>query len=230
MIDWVDAACKAWGRQMRALIVFIASLPTVLYASDAEVIQPSCAHPAELQERPPGHGGFPGDYIVFTLGTDSETGVMTLQERYHFGAFAPVKWEGLDAVRVVLPALTLAQIEQLRCEPVVELFVHDLEPRPRPSPQDRPYTKVRLGIAFRPVGDEEARGRLARGVAVTSVEHESVASRAGLLEKDYILKFDGHDINSMQDLPNLMIDRNPGDAVPMGILREGNEIAVIVQF
>jgi hypothetical protein len=215
---------------MRALIVFLAALPTVLYASDGEVIQPSCAHPADLQERPPGHGGFPGDYIVFTRGTDSGTGVMTLQERYHFGAFAPVKWRGLDAVRVVLSVLTPAEIAELRCEPVVELFVPDLEPRPRPSPQDRPYTKVRLGIAFRPVGDEESVGRLPRGVAVTSVGHGSVASRAGLLEKDYILKFAGHDINSMPDLPNLMIDINPGDAVPMGILREGNEIAVIVQF
>jgi hypothetical protein len=213
---------------MRALIVFLAALPTVLYASDAEVIQPSCAHPADLQERPPGHGGFPGDYIVFTRGTDSGTGVMTLLERYHIGAFAPVDWKGLDAVRVVLPVLTLAQITEIRCESVVELFVHDLEPRP--SSQDRPYTKVRLGIAFRPVGDEEAGGRLPRGVAVTSVGPESVASRAGLLEKDYILKFDGRDINSMPDLPNLMIDINPGDAVPMGILREGNEIAVIVQF
>ena len=213
---------------MRALIVFLAALPTVLYASDGEVIQPSCAHPADLQERPPGHGGFPGDYIVFTRGTDSGTGAMTLLERYHFGAYAPVKWKGLDAARVVLPELTPAQIAELRCEPVVELVVRDLEPRP--SSQDRPYTKVRLGIAFRPVGDEEARGRLTRGVAVTSVEHESVASRAGLLEKDYILKFDGHDINSMQDLPNLMIDMNPGDAVSMRILRDGNEITVTAQF
>src|ERR1700730_7306387 len=157
---------------MRALIVFLAALPTVLYASDGEVIQPSCAHPADLQERPPGHGGFPGDYIVFTRGTDSGTGAMTLLERYHFGAYAPVKWKGLDAARVVLPELTPAQIAELRCEAVVELVVRDLEPRP--SSQDRPYTKVRLGIAFRPVGDEEARGRLTRGVAVTSVGHESV--------------------------------------------------------
>jgi hypothetical protein len=215
---------------MRALIVFIAALPTVLYASDAEVIQPSCAHPADLQERPPGHGGFPGDHIVFTRGTDSGTGVMTLQERYHFEAYAPVKWKGLDAVRVVLPVLTLAQIAELRCESVVDLVVRDLEPRARPSPQDRPYTKVRLGIAIRPVGDAEAGGRLRRGVAVTSVGQESVASRAGLLAKDYILKFAGHDINSMEDLLNLMVDMNPGDAVSMGILRNGNEISVTAQF
>lgn len=215
---------------MRALLLLAAAFPTVLHASGGEVIQPSCAHPADLQERPPGHGGFPGDYIVFTRGTDLGTGVMTLQERYHLAAYAPVEWKGLDAARVVLPVLASAQIAQLRCEPVVELFVRDLEPRPRPSPQDRPYTKVRLGIAIRPVGDEEAGGRLPRGVAVTSVGQESVASRVGLLAKDYILKFAGHDINSMEDLLNFMIDMNPGDAVPMEILRNGKEIPVIVQF
>jgi hypothetical protein len=214
---------------MRALIVFLAALPTVLYASDGEVIQPSCAHPAGLEDLPPGHGGYPGDYIIFTALIDSGAGVTTLQEPYHLAAFTPVKWKGLDAVRVVLPVLTPAQVAELRCEPVVELVVRDLEPRPASSAGDRPR-KVQLGLELRPVNGEDAAGRNPRGMVVTRVVPGSVASRANIRENDYILKFDGHDVNSIQDLWRLMGEKNPGDAVPLITLRDGAELSVFVQF
>jgi S1-C subfamily serine protease len=130
----------------------------------------------------------------------------------------------------IVPSLTPAQIAHLRCEPAVELVARDRWPPWPKRPDERPYMKVHLGIAIRPVGEEEAGGRLPGGLAVTSVGPESVASKAGLLAKDCILQFDGHDINSMQDLWNLMVAKNPGDAVLMAVLRDGHEMSVVVQF
>ena len=58
-----------------------------------------------------------------------------------------------------------------------------------------------------------------RGVLVTGLEPNSPAARAGLVEGDLILEFDGHVINGVDDLHRLLIDERVGADTPIKILR-----------
>jgi C-terminal processing protease CtpA/Prc len=173
--------------------------------------------------------GMYGDYIVFQRGTDLRIDVRTLRERYALKIVRYLKWEAGLRGTIVAPALTAAQVAELRCDPVVEelSLQHD---QPVEHSSELPYGNVRFGIGIDSVGEVKVKGRVPRGVAVTSVGDPTVASRAGLQEKDLIVKFDGQDINSMDDLSILVMEKKPGDAVPLVVSRNGREITLIAQF
>lgn len=208
---------------VRALLLLAAAVPTVIYA-DTEATAPSCAQPASVEPRAPRRFG--GDRIVFTQGTTWRTGVATLSEVYGLNVGFPAEnWNLSDGVFV--QPLTLTQIAQLRCDPVVERIV--LGPRsPESLAQDGPPSKVRLGILF--ISSDQPGQPVSRGVFVTHVGHGSVAEKAGLLAKDRIIKFDGHAIDSAADLLNVMATKNPGDTVGMVVIRDGSEQPLVAQF
>lgn len=101
---------------------------------------------------------------------------------------------------------------------------------PPPDPASQPFRKVSLGLQIRQSSDEETQGHNPRGVAVTLVEAGSVGAKAGIREGDYLVKFDGQDVNVTQDIWRLIALKNPGDAVPIVVLRSGSEVALTAQF
>jgi hypothetical protein len=196
--------------------------------SEATVTSPSCAHPAFLGSHSPFQGKY-GDYIVFQRGTDLRIDAATLRERYTLNIVGYVKWEAGLQGAIVAPALTPSQVAELRCDPVIDLLSLQ-RGNPWQSIHELPYKNVRLGIGTDNVADAKAGGRVPRGAAVTSVGPDTVASRAGLLEKDVVVKFDGQDINSIDDLSILVMEKMPGDTVPMVVSRNGHKLPLIAQF
>lgn len=65
---------------------------------------------------------------------------------------------------------------------------------------------------------------------VDRVEDDSAAARAGLRDGDNILRFDGHEIRSFQELIELLSDKSPGDKVPVVYARNGEEKTVEVEL
>ncbi len=69
----------------------------------------------------------------------------------------------------------------------------------------------------------------AAGALVQSVEKESAAEKAGLKERDVILKFDGKSVSDSAELPRLVTAVRPGVRVPMEIWRDGKAMMINVQ-
>src|SRR5262249_26837146 len=116
-------------------------------------------------------------------------------------------------------------------EPIVERVIlgKTLPPLPPPDPEDEAPPKLLLGIAMEPANERESALR-PQGVIVTAVMPQSAASRAGIAAQNLLLRFADHDIQSMSDLQSLVKEMKPGDAVPVVILRGGEQIRMTVQF
>jgi membrane-associated protease RseP (regulator of RpoE activity) len=96
--------------------------------------------------------------------------------------------------------------------------------------EDWQALKVHLGIELGQVSDEQAGGRILRGARVLRVLKKSVAFRVGIRPNDYIVKFDGQNINMPQDVRTFMLLKNPRDTADIVILRDGHEITLTAQF
>ena len=59
------------------------------------------------------------------------------------------------------------------------------------------------------------------GALVASVTPGSPAAKAGMLDGDVILKFDGKDVSTMRDLPRLVATTPIGSDVDVEVLRKG---------
>jgi S1-C subfamily serine protease len=66
------------------------------------------------------------------------------------------------------------------------------------------------------------------GILVVSFEQESPARRAGLLEGDIIIGFDGHAVGGIDDLHRLLTDERVGRAAPLLLLRRTDKITLDV--
>ncbi len=84
-----------------------------------------------------------------------------------------------------------------------------------------------LGVSVRGLdeGEREDLG-LKFGVRVLSVEKESAAAKAGILEKDIILTVDGDKVRSPQALVEIVRDLAPGSAVKVALRRQGKPLEV----
>jgi S1-C subfamily serine protease len=86
-----------------------------------------------------------------------------------------------------------------------------------------------LGLAAQPVSlDENQTGAGGRGQAllVVGVTKGSPASAAGVLVGDVLLEFDGHAVESPEELLDLLLGDRVGRAVPLKVLRGG----VVAEF
>ena len=84
----------------------------------------------------------------------------------------------------------------------------------------RPY----LGIAGRDINEKTAKKRnLVEGIYVVRVEEFSAAEKAGIQIGDVIVKFDGEEVKTMNELNNIKNTYEVGDEVTITINREGEE-------
>jgi serine protease Do len=90
-----------------------------------------------------------------------------------------------------------------------------------------------LGVHVQNVTDEIAESLgldEPKGALVAKVTRDGPASEAGVHPSDVILKFDGHDIENMRDLPRAVAGTPIGKEVSMELLREGDILDVTVKI
>lgn len=82
----------------------------------------------------------------------------------------------------------------------------------------------RIGVVIQEVTKELAESfglPKASGALVTSVEKGGAAEKAGILASDVIVKFDGKDVTTSNDLPRIVAATKPGNKVPVQVWRKG---------
>lgn len=87
-----------------------------------------------------------------------------------------------------------------------------------------------LGLAGQPVQlpDAQRAGGREDALLIVGVTPESPAASAGLIVGDIIIDFDGHPVESPEDLLDLLIGDRVGQTVPLRILRGGTSKDVTV--
>lgn len=83
-----------------------------------------------------------------------------------------------------------------------------------------------LGVRIQEVTEEIAEGLSmadAVGALVAGVTDEGPAAEAGIIPGDVILKFDGRNVDAMNELPRLVADQPVGKEVDVVVLRKGEE-------
>lgn len=88
-----------------------------------------------------------------------------------------------------------------------------------------------LGVSIQPINDDLADSLgLERnsGELVQIVTDDGPAKKAGLKAGDIIISVDGNDVSSDQTVSFLVANINPGETIPVTVLREGREVALNV--
>jgi len=83
-----------------------------------------------------------------------------------------------------------------------------------------------LGVRIQQVTDDIAESlsiKPARGALIAGVDDKGPAKPAGIAPGDVIVKFDGHDIKEMRDLPRVVADTPVGKDVDVVVVRKGKE-------
>jgi len=95
--------------------------------------------------------------------------------------------------------------------------------------QLRQYGETRrgwLGVRIQEVTDDIADSlsiKPPRGALVAGVDDKGPAKPAGIEPGDVVVKFDGHDIKEMRDLPRVVADTAVGKVVEVIVIRKGKE-------
>jgi serine protease Do len=83
-----------------------------------------------------------------------------------------------------------------------------------------------IGVRIQQVDDAIAESLgigKARGALIAGVTDNSPAAKAGLKTGDVVIKFDGHEIKEMRDLPKIVADTAVDKTVDLVVLRDGKE-------
>jgi serine protease Do len=83
-----------------------------------------------------------------------------------------------------------------------------------------------LGVRIQQVTDDIAESlniKPARGALVAGLDPKGPAMPAGIEAGDVIVRFDGHDIKEMKDLPRIVADTPVGKEVEVVVIRKGEE-------
>jgi serine protease Do len=83
-----------------------------------------------------------------------------------------------------------------------------------------------LGVRIQQVTDDIAESlsiKPARGALVAGVDDKGPAKPGGIEPGDVVIKFDGHDVKEMRDLPRIVADTPVGKQVDVVIIRKGKE-------
>ncbi len=95
--------------------------------------------------------------------------------------------------------------------------------------QLRQYGETRrgwLGVRIQQVTDDIAESlsiKPTRGALVAGVDDKGPAKPGGLEPGDVVIKFDGHDVKEMRDLPRIVADTPVGKTVDVVVIRKGKE-------
>ena len=90
-----------------------------------------------------------------------------------------------------------------------------------------------LGVRIQEVTPEIAESlglKKAMGAMVSGVTEKGPSEKAGVKSGDIILKFDGHDINKMRQLPRLVADAKVGKKISLTLWRKGKKKTVTVNL
>jgi serine protease Do len=90
-----------------------------------------------------------------------------------------------------------------------------------------------LGVRIQQVTDEIADSlgmKGTRGALVAGIDDKGPAKPAGIEPGDVIVKFDGHEIKEMRDLPRVVADTPVGKDVQVTVIRKGKEETKIVKL
>jgi len=90
-----------------------------------------------------------------------------------------------------------------------------------------------LGVRIQQVTDDIAESlniKPARGALIAGVDDKGPAKPAGIEPGDVIVKFDGHDIKEMRDLPRVVADTAVGKDVEVIVIRKGKELTKRVKL
>jgi serine protease Do len=83
-----------------------------------------------------------------------------------------------------------------------------------------------LGVRIQQVTDDIAESlsiKPARGALIAGVDDKGPAKPAGIEPGDVVIKFDGHDIKEMRDLPRIVADTPVGKEVEVVVIRKGKQ-------
>jgi serine protease Do len=94
-------------------------------------------------------------------------------------------------------------------------------------------TRGRIGVQIQPVSKEVAESfglKQVAGALVNSVEKDGPASKAGVEVGDIIVKVDGRDVHTSNDLPRIITAVRPGAKITLTVWRKGQskDLAVTV--
>jgi serine protease Do len=90
-----------------------------------------------------------------------------------------------------------------------------------------------LGVRIGQIDDERAealRIGKARGALIEGVDEKSPAREAGLEREDVIIRFDGKEIKTSQDLPRIVAQSAIGKEVDVVVMRDGKEVTKRVKL
>ncbi|MBF0161655.1 MAG: DegQ family serine endoprotease [Magnetococcales bacterium] len=93
-------------------------------------------------------------------------------------------------------------------------------------------TRAWLGVRIQSVTHELAKALgldKKQGALVASVEAGSPAQAAGILAGDVVVRFNGHEINQMNELPSIVAETPVGKKVRVELIRDGKPLTVEVQ-
>lgn len=90
---------------------------------------------------------------------------------------------------------------------------------------------LNLGITVREIDEESAKkSGMKAGLYVIGVTEFSPAEKAGLQYKDRIVKFDGTEISTYEELKELKSKKNEGDKVEVVVERDGKNVSLTVEL
>jgi serine protease Do len=101
--------------------------------------------------------------------------------------------------------------------------------------QLREYRETRrgwLGVRIQQVNDEIAESlgmKQVHGALIAGVDDKGPAKPGGIEPGDVIVKFDGHEIKEMRDLPRVVADTPVGKEVEVVVIRKGNEVTKTIK-
>jgi serine protease Do len=94
-------------------------------------------------------------------------------------------------------------------------------------------TRGRIGVQIQAVSKEEAEAfglGAPRGALVNGIEKDGPAAKAGIEVGDIIIKADGKDVRSSNELPRIITAIRPGAKIPITVWRKGGQkdLSVVV--
>jgi serine protease Do len=90
---------------------------------------------------------------------------------------------------------------------------------PAPAPAPRPGSELRLGVQVKPSTD---------GLAIATIEPESLADRIGLQSGDVLRSINGESVNDAADVPDAL--RKDGDRLSVDVVRDGSVVTLSMRL
>ena len=125
---------------------------------------------------------------------------------------------GDEGLKYLRRFINLQTVYFIKGAPVTDKAVEELQ-RELPNLIIQTRGAVKLGVATRPVMG---------GLQIETVDEDSAAEAAGLIEGDIIVKFDGAEPKTLEELVELIAKHSPGDKVRVEVNHLGEVKAVEV--